>query len=143
MTRPKKDVRFQHRGSIPNGNSKARARSAGSDNSAEGSDENVVWEKEDDTAEQVVVVQTDYEKKKASFITRTIWTLVMIAIFFIAMFAGHIYMIMIVTAIQIISFKEVIAISNVPSRARSLRFTKTLNWYFLGVSLYFLYGKHC
>lgn len=53
----------------------------------------------------------------------------MIGIFFGSMFAGHIYIFMIVTAVQIISFKEVIAIANVPSRARSLRFTKTLNWY--------------
>lgn len=65
----------------------------------------------------------------------------MIGLFFCAMFAGHIYIIMIVTAIQIISFKEVIAISNVPSRARKLRFTKTLNWYFLGTTMYFLYGE--
>jgi len=65
----------------------------------------------------------------------------MIAIFFWAMFAGHIYIIIIVTAVQIISFKEVIAIANVPSRARSLRFTKALNWYFLGTFMYFLYGE--
>ena len=65
----------------------------------------------------------------------------MIAIFFGAMFAGHIYIIMIVTALQIISFQEVINISNVPSRARKLRFTKTLNWYFLGSTMYFLYGE--
>lgn len=83
----------------------------------------------------------DWQKKKQSIITRTIWSLVMIGVFFAALFAGHIYMIMIITAIQIISFKEVIAISNVPSRARSLRFTKTLNWYFLGSTMYFLYGE--
>jgi len=57
------------------------------------------------------------------------------------MFAGHIYMIIAVTVVQIVSFKEVIAISNVPSRARSLRFTKSLNWYFLGTTMYFLYGE--
>lgn len=84
---------------------------------------------------------SDYEKKKQSFITRAIWTFAMIGIFFGSMFAGHIYVIIIVTAVQIISFKEVIAISNVPSRARSLRFTKTLNWYFLGTTMYFLYGE--
>ena len=50
-------------------------------------------------------------------------------------------MIIVVTAVQIISFKEVIAIANVPSRARSLQFTKTLNWYFLGTVMYFLYGE--
>lgn len=84
---------------------------------------------------------SEYETKKQAFITRAIWTVIMIAVFFGSMFAGHIYVIFIVTAVQIISFKEVIAISNVPSRARSLRFTKTLNWYFLGSTMYFLYGE--
>jgi len=65
----------------------------------------------------------------------------MIAIFFAAIFMGHIFIIIIVTAVQIVSFKEVIAIANVPSRARSLRFTKTLNWYFLGTAMYYLYGE--
>jgi phosphatidate cytidylyltransferase len=65
----------------------------------------------------------------------------MIAGFFTSMFAGHIYIIIVVTAVQIISFKEVIAIANVPSRARSLRFTKSLNWYFLASTMYFLYGE--
>ena len=85
--------------------------------------------------------QSDYEKKKKNFFTRTIWTFVMIATFFVAMFAGHIYVIGIITAIQIISFKEVIAIANVPSRARNLPFTRSLNWYFLGTTMYFLYGE--
>lgn len=65
----------------------------------------------------------------------------MIAGFFWILGAGHIYIIIIVTAVQIISFKEVIAIANVPSKARSLRFTKSLNWYFLGTAMYFLYGE--
>ncbi|UKZ83161.1 hypothetical protein TrVFT333_010966 [Trichoderma virens FT-333] len=85
--------------------------------------------------------QAEYEKKKANFWTRTFWTLVMISGFFGALFMGHIYMIAIVTAVQIISFKEVIAIANVPSRARSLRSTKSLNWYFLASTMYFLYGE--
>lgn len=97
-------------------------------------------ENEDDEKEPPKQV-SDFEKKKQTFITRTIWTFVMIAIFFGAIFAGHIYIIILGTAVQIISFKEVIAISNVPSRARSLRFTKTLNWYFLGTTMYFLYGE--
>jgi len=84
---------------------------------------------------------SDYEKKKQTFITRTIWTFVMIAVFFAAMLSGHIYVIGIVTAVQIVSFKEVIAIANVPSRAKNLRFTRSLNWYFLGTTMYFLYGE--
>ena len=65
----------------------------------------------------------------------------MISVFFVSMFAGHIYLIAIVTGVQIVSFKEVIAIANVPSRARRLRFTKSLNWYFLASTMYFLYGE--
>lgn len=65
----------------------------------------------------------------------------MIGAFFGAMFMGHIYIIGIVTAVQIVSFKEVIAIANVPSRARKLRFTKALNWYWLATTMYFLYGE--
>lgn len=65
----------------------------------------------------------------------------MIAGFFVAMFSGHIYVIAIVTAIQIMSFKEVIAIANVPSKEKNLRFTKSLNWYFLATTMYFLYGE--
>ena len=65
----------------------------------------------------------------------------MIAGFFWALGAGHLFIIIIVTAVQVISFKEVIAIANVPSKARSLRFTKSLNWYFLGTAMYFLYGE--
>ena len=85
--------------------------------------------------------QSEYEKKKQTFITRTIWTFVMIAGFFTAMFSGHLYVIAIVTGIQIVSFKEVIAIANVPSRAKNLPFTRSLNWYFLGTTMYFLYGE--
>ncbi|TVY18732.1 putative phosphatidate cytidylyltransferase [Lachnellula arida] len=84
---------------------------------------------------------SEYEKKKQTFITRTLWTLIMIGGFFGAMFMGHVYIIMVITALQIVSFKEVIAIANVPSRARRLRFTKALNWYWLATTMYFLYGE--
>jgi phosphatidate cytidylyltransferase len=85
--------------------------------------------------------RAEYEKKKANFMTRTFWTFVMIAIFFAALFMGHVYIILIITAVQIVSFKEVIAIANVPSRARDLRSTKSLNWYWLATTMYFLYGE--
>ena len=65
----------------------------------------------------------------------------MIAAFFVAMLSGHIYIVALITAVQIVSFKEVIAVANVPSRARSLKFTKSLNWYFLATTMYFLYGE--
>jgi phosphatidate cytidylyltransferase len=85
--------------------------------------------------------QSEYEKKKQTFITRTIWTFVMIAGFFVALFSGHIYIIALITGIQIISFKEVIAIASIPNKEKNLRFTKSLNWYFLATTMYFLYGE--
>lgn len=84
---------------------------------------------------------SEYEKKKQTFITRTIWTLVMIGTFFWAMAAGHLYIVALVSAVQVITFKEVIAIANVPSREKKLQFTKSLNWYFLAATMYFLYGE--
>ncbi|KAL2891756.1 putative phosphatidate cytidylyltransferase [Ceratocystis lukuohia] len=85
--------------------------------------------------------QAEFEKKKANFFTRTLWTLIMVFGFVAALAAGHIYVIVIITVVQIISFKEVIAIANVPSRARQLRQTKNLNWYWLATTMYFLYGE--
>lgn len=156
MTKPKKDIKFQHRerrqsrgsmsdspteernGANANGNSKSPTRHANSEKQ-KGSDAAAGWATDDEKVP--VKEQSEFEKKRQTFITRAIWTFVMIGIFFGSMFAGHIYMLIIVTAVQIISYKEVIAIANVPSRARSLRFTKTLNWYFLGSTMYFLYGE--
>jgi len=161
MTKPKKDIKFQHRerrtsrGSNSDSPTEERMSASGMSSSANGfsksptrngdmlkqnrADAAAGWATDDD--KPPVKELSESEKKKQTFITRTIWTIVMIAFFFGSMFAGHIYMLIIVTAVQIISYKEVIAIANVPSRARSLRFTKTLNWYFLGSTMYFLYGE--
>jgi phosphatidate cytidylyltransferase len=84
---------------------------------------------------------SDFEKKKQTFITRAIWSVLMVCGFIGALLSGHIYIIILISAIQIISFREVIGIIDVPSKARSLRFTKSLNWYFLGTAMYFLYGE--
>lgn len=132
--RPKSPLRKEANGSVA-----SRPRNERTDTgTSEWATENEGDDKQD---QKQADANAEYAKKKQTFITRTIWTLVMIAGFFGGMFAGHIYILIIVTAVQIISFKEVIAISNVPSRARSLRFTKTLNWYFLGTTMYFLYGE--
>ncbi|KAI9807458.1 MAG: hypothetical protein M1833_000203 [Piccolia ochrophora] len=138
-----RNVKFQHRGSQSGGADGRRPSfSDVSGTSEPGSPTRGKTENGGNDDEKSVETQTsEYEKKKQTFITRTIWTLLMIAGFFVSMFAGHIYLIAVVTAVQIISFKEVIAIANVPSRARRLQFTKSLNWYFLATTMYFLYGE--
>ncbi|KAF4250869.1 hypothetical protein CNMCM8812_007492 [Aspergillus fumigatus] len=151
MSKSRRNVRFQHRGS--NGSENRRmsisdASDVASDPGSPSKNGNVSKpatipeEKADILGQKQEQPQlSEYEKKKQTFITRTIWTFVMIFLFFIAMFSGHIYIIGIVTAVQIISFKEVIAIANVPSREKNIRFTKSLNWYFLATTMYFLYGE--
>ncbi|KAH6660938.1 cytidylyltransferase [Truncatella angustata] len=148
MTKPRRGVKFPHR----NGQADGR-RASISEVSEDGSGSPIRARngtKLGDIGEKEVTEQrpppsqpdkSDYEKKKANFITRTFWTFVMIAGFFAALFMGHIYIIAVMTAIQIISFKEVIAIASVPSRARDIKATKTLNWYWLATTMYFLYGE--
>ncbi|EME47101.1 hypothetical protein DOTSEDRAFT_69164 [Dothistroma septosporum NZE10] len=170
MTKPKKDVKFNHRErrlskssmSDFNYESPNDERSPSRHNGAKSPTRNGAlskqignerpaidrtdttasgWATENEDEKPKKPELTEGQKKFQTFVTRSIWTFVMIGVFFASMFAGHIYIIILATAVQIISFKEVISIQNVPSRARSLRFTKTLNWYFLGTTMYFLYGE--
>ncbi|KAK7956998.1 phosphatidate cytidylyltransferase [Apiospora aurea] len=153
MSKPRRGVKFPHR----NGNADGRRSSFG-EGSEDGSgspirkrmsashsqlgeiDETKVGAQPQDPAQQPLP-PSDYEKKKANFLIRTFWTFVMIGGFFGALFMGHIYIIACITAVQIVSFKEVIAIASMPSRARNIMATKTLNWYWLATTMYFLYGE--
>ncbi|KAI1383831.1 phosphatidate cytidylyltransferase [Hypoxylon trugodes] len=141
MTKPRRGVRFPGRNGNGHASSEGR-RSSFSEISEDGSGSPVKVKNSpqlDGISEKAP--ESDYEKKKANFITRAFWTLVMIGGFFTALFAGHIYIIACITVVQIVSFKEVIAIASVPSRARQLRPTKSLNWYWLATTMYFLYGE--
>lgn len=145
MAKPRKDVKFQHRGSNANNKMRRPSMSVSEHSEAAQSEPSSPTRNGHAGAKideaPVSAPQSEYQKKLANFYTRTIWTFVMLGGFFWALFAGHIYIIIAITAVQIISFKEVIAIHAVPSKARSLRFTKSLNWYFLGTTMYFLYGE--
>ncbi|PWW72495.1 phosphatidate cytidylyltransferase [Tuber magnatum] len=149
MAKPRRNVKFAHRSqlSTPNDSSARRSSFSSEDGVASPSRSALHGDGADSSLNKSPVIQeeppplSEYEKKKQTFITRTIWTLLMIALFFAAMAAGHIYLVILVTAVQVITFKEVIAIANVPSREKKLQFTKSLNWYFLAATMYFLYGE--
>lgn len=134
MAKPK-SVKFDHRG---NGTSNRRPSS-----STDGSSEPSSPKK--DMRNGVVAdqkpAQSEYEKKKQTFITRTTWTLVMIGGFFAILTAGHMAILGIITVVVIISFKEVIAIAQVPQKQKDLPLTRSLNWYFFAVAMYYLYGE--
>lgn len=139
MAKPRRNVKFPHRNQCGSAEGVY-----GDSNSIPTSPVKLTALPEDDDDKSLIKdipQESDYEKKKQTFITRTIWTLVMIGIFFGAMAAGHLYILAIVTAVQVITFKEVIAIANVPSREKKLQFTKGLNWYFLATTMFYLYGE--
>ncbi|KAK9255085.1 phosphatidate cytidylyltransferase [Lipomyces tetrasporus] len=55
--------------------------------------------------------------------------------------AGHIWMIALVAALQILTYKEVIALAHDKSRQRKLPYGKVLTWYLLASTIYLLYGE--
>lgn len=83
----------------------------------------------------------EHEKKKQAFITRTIWTLVMIAAFVGVVAAGHLPIISLIVISQTLTFKEIIALTSEPARDKSLPYNKSLNWYFLIATVYYLDGE--
>jgi hypothetical protein len=71
------------------------------------------------------------QKKVVNFKVRTLWTFILLAGYFTILALGHMYLIALVTVIQIIVYKEVIALAAVPAREKKIPFFKVLNWYIL------------
>ncbi|KAF5386248.1 hypothetical protein D9615_002239 [Tricholomella constricta] len=90
-------------------------------------------------------------KKRQSFITRTLWTFIMIGGFIGLLLLGHAYMVLLVMLCQTLVYREVTALFSLKSAkpesydAEAMRgkdpWSKTLNWYFFAVTNYFLYGE--
>ncbi|CCD22872.1 phosphatidate cytidylyltransferase NDAI_0A07180 [Naumovozyma dairenensis CBS 421] len=80
------------------------------------------------------------ESKKSNFLVRTFWTLIMIAGFFIIIGSGHIWCVILILGCQIAVFSECIAVTSASGREKNLPLTKTLNWYFLFTTIYYLNG---
>ena len=81
------------------------------------------------------------ESRKYNFLIRTIWTFIMIGGFFAVLASGHIWCVMLILLCQIAIFMECIAVTSGSSRERDLPLTKTLNWYFLITTIYYLEGS--
>lgn len=76
-----------------------------------------------------------------NFVKRATWSVVMIASFLGLLLAGHKYVILLVCIIQTMIFKEIISIAHIASKQKNLPWFRTLSWYFLFTTLYFLYGE--
>jgi phosphatidate cytidylyltransferase len=80
---------------------------------------------EDETA----LAAEERTKKVVNFKVRTLWTFILLAGFFTILALGHMYVIALVTVIQIVVYKEVIALASVPASEKNIPFFKVLNWY--------------
>ncbi|ORY51316.1 hypothetical protein BCR33DRAFT_712411 [Rhizoclosmatium globosum] len=72
---------------------------------------------------------------------RSVWSLVMIAAFAAILCLGHAWVVALVTVIHTLVYWEVISIAWVPSRAKRMPWFRTMTWYFLLSTNYFLYGQ--
>ncbi|OBA21356.1 phosphatidate cytidylyltransferase [Metschnikowia bicuspidata var. bicuspidata NRRL YB-4993] len=94
-----------------------------------------------DQPPQKNAVVNEKEKKKQAFVTRTIWSLVMLFGFFVLLQSGHFPLILFVVLCQILIFKEIITMTSEPARDKNLPYNKILNWYFLIATVYYLDGE--
>lgn len=91
--------------------------------------------------EKKAAVNNEREKKVQAFVTRTIWSLVMISGFVITLLLGHLPLILLVLIFQVLTFKEIIALTAEPARDKNIPYNKALNWYLLFATGYYLEGE--
>ncbi|KAI9493736.1 phosphatidate cytidylyltransferase [Zychaea mexicana] len=80
-------------------------------------------------------------KKWKNWWLRTITTFMMIGSFFTILASGHMWIVLMVTAIQTIVYGEVVQIAQAPAKESQVRWYKTLSWYFFVTAMYFFYGE--
>lgn len=89
----------------------------------------------------VLLAEQPKSQKWVNWWTRTLWTFVMIFGFFFVIFSGHLSIILLVLVLQVLIFKEIIAIAHYPIQEKKLPWFRIINWYFLFVGIYYLYGE--
>lgn len=81
------------------------------------------------------------QKKWKNWWVRTITTFMMIGAFFLILASGHIWVILMVIAISTVVYNEVLQIAQGPAKDSNFKWFKTMSWYFLVTTTYFLYGE--
>lgn len=74
-------------------------------------------------------------------ITRMIMGSFMIAFFTLVLNSDHTIIALFVIALQVLSFKEILGVRYIAAKEKQLPGFRTLNWFFLGITLFFVYGK--
>ncbi|ORY93828.1 cytidylyltransferase family-domain-containing protein [Syncephalastrum racemosum] len=102
------------------------------------------YESNEESSEEkqpVLLAAEASSKKWRNWWLRTITTFMMIGTFFTILASGHAWVILMVMAIQTIVYGEVVQIAQVPAKESNMRWYKTMSWYFLVSTMYFLYGE--
>ncbi|KAM0684345.1 phosphatidate cytidylyltransferase [Mitosporidium daphniae] len=76
-----------------------------------------------------------------NFLVRSLWSIPMIVGFTAILWSGHIFVILMVIIMQTVIFKEVIDLVREPWPNNRLPWFRTISWYFLITTNYFLYGE--
>ncbi|KAG0167944.1 hypothetical protein DFQ28_006233 [Apophysomyces sp. BC1034] len=121
-------------------NSQRRSSGLGKETSSNGA---LISEQQQEQQEQSakLLVNESSAKKWRNMGIRTFTTLLMITAFLFVLACGYIWSIVGVMAIAIVVYREVIQIAHGPAKDKNMRWFKTMSWYFLITTEYFLYGE--
>lgn len=86
-------------------------------------------------------LQQQKSRLMSNFIVRSLFTLIMVFLFGLLIWIGPIALICIVLIIQVKCFQEIIAIGYSVYRVHGLKWFRSLSWYFLLASNYFIFGE--
>lgn len=95
----------------------------------------------DQTTEVLDTALKDLTPRWRNWVIRGIFSWVMILSFFAIVYMGPLALVLLIMALQIKCFHEIITIGYVVYKSYELPWFRTLSWYFLFASNYFFYGE--
>jgi len=82
----------------------------------------------------------DPSEKYKKFVTRSFWGTIMIVVFAFILYMGHAAVSLFVILIQCMMFRELLGVRYKEAKERKLYWFRTLHWYFLFGTLFYVYG---
>lgn len=98
-------------------------------------------EKKDKEPQEPAAGTTPPQNTYKKLITRIIMGAFMIGVFTIVLNSDHTIIALFVIALQILAFKEILGVRYIAAKEKQLPGFRTLNWFFLLITLFFVYGK--
>ena len=80
------------------------------------------------------------QEKYRKFFTRSVWGSLMIIVFAAILYLGHAFVSLFVMLIQVMVFKEMIAVRYIEAKERKISGFRTLHWFILFATLFYVNG---